>query len=372
MIRAFSRLILVSLRRHKVRATISVAGIGFGVAAMLTIVSIVLGAIGMFQSILANESQYVVFEKDVSDLFFSSVTMDQIHQLRALPMVKRVDPMLVGIVSSPDHPIVTCFGLEATDPRIVKARWLSGDAARFGTETGTIYLGRRAAEFLKASTGQTIPIGKGGFRVAGVFQTENGFEDGGVFMPLAHAQAFFHREGLASVATIKLRNADDGKALKAAVSADLQGLVALENREFNQSYSQFRILNFTSWAVGICSFFLGGMGVANTMLMSVFTRIREIAILRVCGFSKRQVAALIFGEAAVVAGVGTAAGFSIGLLALKTMNAMPQFQGYVQAMIRPDIVGAIIVISFATAFAGSLYPAYFASTIQPADALRFE
>jgi putative ABC transport system permease protein len=372
MIKAFLRLILVSLVRHKIRATISVAGIGFGVAAMLTIVSIVLGAIGMFQSILANESQYVVFEKDVSDLFFSSVTMDQIDKLRLLPMVERVDPMLVGIVSSPDHPIITCFGLEAKDPRVVKAHWLSGDATQFGTGDGGIYLGRRAAEFLKAAVGQSVPIGKTSFRVAGVFQTENGFEDGGVFMSLAHAQDYFHRDGLVSIATVKLRRAEEGKELKNAVAAGFDGLIALENREFNQSYSQFRILNFTSWSVGICSFFLGGMGVANTMLMSVFTRVREIAILRVCGFSRQQIAGLVFGEAAVVAAVGTAVGFSIGFLALKIMNALPQFQGYVQATIRPDILLAIILISFVTAFGGALYPAYFASSIQPAEALRFE
>lgn len=372
MIKAFARLVGVNLRRHKLRSMMSVAGISFGVAAMLMIVSIVLGAIGMFQNILANESQYVVFEKDVSDLFFSSITMEQIRALRELPMVERVDPMLVGIVSSPDHPIVTCFGIEASDPRLRKAHWQSGSAEHFGTEANTIYLGDRAAKFLNASVGQTIPIGKGSFRVGGVFQTSNGFEDGGVFMPLPEAQEFFRRADLVSVATIQLSHENQGSGLKQAIATHFEGLVALEDREFNQSYSQFRILRFTSWAVGICSFLLGGMGVANTMLMSVFTRIREIAILRVCGFSKRQVAGLIFGEAAVIATLGLLGGFAIGVLALVAMNAAPQFQGYVQASIRPEIVLIVVVIAFATALGGSLYPAYFASTIQPADALRFE
>lgn len=368
----FARLILTNLRRHKIRTVISVAGIGFGVAAMLTIVSIVLGAIGMFQSILARESHCVVFEKNVSDLFFSSVKMEQIDALRALPDVDRVDPMLVGIVSSTEHPIITCFGVEADDPLICKAQWLGGDRGRFGEDADTIYLGSRAAEFLKASLGQTIQIGKGQFRVGGVLRTDNGFEDGGVFMPLKLAQDYFHREGLASVGTVKLKDPAKSDAFKMEVAGKFEGLVALENREFNQSYSQFRIMNFTSWAVGICSFLLGGMGVANTMLMSVFTRIREIAILRVCGFSKMQVAALVFGEATVVAGIGLAVGFSVGLLGLRAMNAAPQFQGYVQAVVRPDILAAIAGIAFATALGGALYPAWYASKVQPADALRFE
>ena len=369
---AFSRLTFVNIRRHKVRTLLSVAGIGFGVAAMLTIVSIVLGAIGMFQNILAKESHYVVFEKNVSDLFFSSVKMEQVTALRAMPEVERIDPMLVGIVSSPDHPIITCFGVDSGDSRVTKAHWVSGDPSRFGVEPHTLYLGRRAAEFLNATPGQTLRIGKGEFKVGGILRTDNGFEDGGVFMPIKLAQEYFHREGLASVCTVKLKKPREGSLFKKKVERQFDGLVALENREFNQSYSQFRILNFTSWAVGICAFLLGGMGVANTMLMSVFTRIREIAILRVCGFSKTQVAALVFGEAAIVAGIGVASGFAVGIVGLQAMNAAPQFQGYVQAVIRPDILAAIVAIAFATAFGGALYPAWYASKIQPADALRFE
>jgi putative ABC transport system permease protein len=148
--------------------------------------------------------------------------------------------------------------------------------------------------------------------------------------------------------------------------------VALEDKEFNRSYSQFRILEVTAWAIGVCSFLLGGMGVANTMLMSVFSRVREIAILRVCGFSKIQIAALVFGEAAVLAALGVIVGFAIGIAALKGMNAAPQLQGYVEAVIRPDILAAIAGVALLTAAGGALYPAWFASKIQPAEALRFE
>src|ERR1017187_5723658 len=103
-------LILVNLRRHRIRAIIGVAGIGFGVAAMLTILAIITGAIGMFERILANDSHYLVFERNVSDLFFSSVTTEQVTAVRAEPGVESANPLLFGIVSSPGHPIITCFG----------------------------------------------------------------------------------------------------------------------------------------------------------------------------------------------------------------------------------------------------------------------
>jgi len=365
-------LVFVNLRRHKLRALIGVAGIGFGVAAMLAIISIVNGAIGMFERILAVDSHYLVFERNVSDLFFSSVTGEQVAALRKMPAVASARPLLFGLVSAPGHPVITCFGLEADNPRLTKAKWRTGRPEDFGTVAGGIWLGTRAAEFLGASAGQRLTVGRGDFTVAGIFSTENGFEDGGVFLPLADAQAFFHREGLASVVAIQLRDQAEGPAFKQAAAAAFPGLLALENREFNQSYTQFQILHYTAWAVGLCAFLLGGLGVANTMLLSVFSRIREIAVLRVCGFSRWQVTGLIFGEATAIAAAGLLVGFVLGYAALFVLGHTAEFQGYVQAVIKPGMVGGIVVTALVTAVAGAIYPAWFAAKIQPAEALRYE
>ena len=368
----FLALVFVNLRRHRLRALIGIAGIGFGVAAMLSILSIVNGAIGMFERILAVDSHYLVFEKNVSDLFFSSVTDAQVAAVRALPQVAIAQPLLFGIVSSGDRPIVTCFGLEADNTRLVKARWISGARDDFGRVPGGIWLGTRAAEFLSAGMGDKITVGHSEFTVAGVFQTENGFEDGGVFLPLRTAQEFFSRQGISSIIAIKLRDEAQGAAFKAAVAAAHPKLMALENREFNQSYTQFKILHLTAWAVGICAFLLGGLGVANTMLLSVFSRIREIAVLRVCGFSKGQVAALILGEALMLAALGLVVGLGLGYGALFAFEHTPQFQGYVQAVVKPGMIAGIVFTALFTAVAGAIYPAQYAARIQPAEALRYE
>lgn len=351
---------------------IGVAGIVFGVAGMLTVLSIILGAIGMFEKILSTDSHYLVFEKNVSDLFFSNVHDSSTQSIKALDLVQSAHPILFGIVSSTGKPIITSFGVLKDDPRIKNAEWIQGTSSTFGTDPDHIYLGARAADFLQTKRGDTVPIGKKIFIVGGVLEMSNGFENGGVFMPLDMAQQFFKKEGYSSVVAIKLKDKAEGTTFKKIVEERYPDLIALENQEFSTSYSQFKILTATAWAVGICAFLLGGMGVANTMLMSVFSRIREIAILQVIGFSKLQIATMIFAESTLLAMLGTIGGFIVGFTGLSLMQKMPQLNGYIEPVVQPFILITIIVVALLTSILGAAYPAWHATHIEPAEALRYE
>jgi putative ABC transport system permease protein len=314
----------------------------------------------------------LVFEKNVSDLFFSSVDDDDLARVRAMPEVRTAYPILFGLVATENHPVVTCFGLEAGDPRLVAATWLAGDALQFDRTPDAVVLGERAAEFLGAAFGENVRIGAQEFRVGGVIRTSNGFEDGGVFMPLRLAREFFHRDGVSSIITIKLQDSSHADAMRTRIASEIPYLIALENREFNRSYSQFRILRATSWAVGIAAFLLGGLGVANTMVLSVFVRIRELAILKACGYSPGQVAGLIFGESLAVSAAGALLGLGLGHAAIFTLKHLPWLQGYVMPQIEWPVILAAVFVALLTGVAGAAYPARYAMKIETANALRYE
>lgn len=367
----FLKLIYTNLRRHRIRTFITLAGIAFSVAAMLTVVTILQGAVGMFSSLLSVDSEMVVFEKNISDLFFSSVPDSATQQISSWPMVKKANPVLFGVVTSPGHPLITCFGITADDARLRQAAWLSGSAEKFEA-SDSVVLGERAAGFLNAHAGNDVAIGHGTFHVTGVVRTKNGFEDGGVFMPLGEAQEFFHKQGIASVLTIKLNDKNRNGEFQKCVNAQFPDLIALQDEEFNRSYSQFKILKATAWAVGACGILLGGLGIANTMIMSVFTRIREIAILRVNGFSNAQVGAVILGEASLMALVGSVVGLALGFAAIFALKSMPALHGYVDATLNAPIIGVIVLVTCMTGILGALYPAAYAVRVRPVEALRFE
>lgn len=365
-------LVFTNLRRHRVRTAIGAAGIALGVATMLSVVGLLGGAVNMFERILRSDSEMVVFEKNVSDLFFSNVPVKVAEELADQPFVKAANPVLFTIITAPDRPVVTCFGIRPDDPRLKKGEWLQGNADDFTDERNGVVLGERAAEFLNAKSGGTITLGQGTYPVSGVLRMENGFENGGVFMPLGTCQREFHKEGLCSVITVALSDSNGSDQVKQWIATNHSRLTALENEEFSRSYSQFKIMKTTAWVVGGCAFLLGGLSVTNTMILSVFSRIKELAIARVCGFSRGQVARMIFGESLLVSAIGTVLGWGLSVGGLHVLRAVPQLQGYIDPRVGwLEVAGALSLAAF-TALAGALYPAWYAANLKPAEALRFE
>lgn len=363
-------MIFTNLRRHRVRTAIGATGIALGVATMLSVVGLLGGAVKMFQEILRNDSQLVVFEKNVSDLFFSNVPVGLAAELERQPCVKTALPVLFAVIASAERSIITCFGVQATDGRLKRGKWLQGGVEGF--RDNTVVLGERAAGFLAAKAGGTVTLGQGTYTVAGVVRMENGFENGGVFMPLATCQKAFHKDGLCSVITVAIADGHHLSELREWIAGNHAEFSAMDHDEFSRSYAQFKIIRVTAWVVGGCAFLLGGLSVTNTMILSVFGRIRELAIARVCGFSRGQIARMIFGESLLICALGTVAGWVLSWAVLCGLRAIPQLQGYIEPSLGWAEIAGASCLSALTAMLGAMYPAWYAARLNPAQALRFE
>lgn len=118
--------------------------------------------------------------------------------------------------------------------------------------------------------------------------------------------------------------------------------------------------------LGAVALLVGGVGIANVMVISVLERRAEIGLRRALGATKRHVASQFLGEALLLSGIGGAGGVLLGIGVTAGYSAIKGWTALVPPVAILGGIGAALVIG---AVAG-LYPAIRAARLSPTEALR--
>ncbi|MDX6694619.1 MAG: hypothetical protein QOF02_2222 [Blastocatellia bacterium] len=150
--------------------------------------------------------------------------------------------------------------------------------------------------------------------------------------------------------------------------------------QLEQLRTVFLIINSALGLLGGISLLVASFGIANTMIMSILERTREIGIMKAIGAEDREIKLIFFVEAAVIGFLGGV----IGVLAAWGIDAVanrlayrfllkPQGASYVDFFAIPVYLwlGAIIFAVLVSILA-ALYPAARAARIDPVKALRHD
>ncbi|MEM2221408.1 MAG: FtsX-like permease family protein [Ignisphaera sp.] len=140
-------------------------------------------------------------------------------------------------------------------------------------------------------------------------------------------------------------------------------------------------MNFISFSAGLSAFAVAIAGVAATMITSVIERTREIGVLKALGFTSEHVLAMILMESIIMSIIGGAIGITLGVAGghvLATvgleLRASPETSLMIKA--NPKITIELIIrtlgLTLLIGIMGGIFPAYRASKIPPAVALRYE
>ncbi|MBQ04318.1 hypothetical protein CL673_06375 [Candidatus Bathyarchaeota archaeon] len=120
--------------------------------------------------------------------------------------------------------------------------------------------------------------------------------------------------------------------------------------------------------IAAISLIVAGVGIINTMTVSVMERTREIGVLKAVGAKSRDVLLMFISEAVVTGIFGGVTGSLLGVLLAQVIG------GYINMPPDPSLGLVVFVVSYAvaTSVISGLYPAWRASNLHPVEALRYE
>ncbi|MDE0310917.1 MAG: ABC transporter permease [Caldilineaceae bacterium] len=363
-------MILKNLTRRSVRSGLTLLGIAIGVAAVVALGSIAEGISSNFAMVVGGSSNdLLITQAEAMDPAFSSLDETVGERLLAVPGVERVEPGVYTWVTTPGLPFFLLFGYEigstAMDHyRIVEGKPVSGP--------GQMVIGRRATESIDISVGENLRIHGTPFRVVGIYETGQGIEESGGVVTLEDAQTAAQFERKVSLYEIGLRRGDNTDATIERIEAlhlELK-ISKTSERESNQQYEQ--MMQGFAWGIAAIAIFIGGLGMMNSMVMSVLERTREIGTLRALGWSRWRILWMILGESMSLSALGGIVGVLMGIGLAKLAGTVPGMGVLLQGAFTPEIVTQGFMTALVLGLVGGVYPAWRAAGLRPVEALSYE
>jgi putative ABC transport system permease protein len=228
-------------------------------------------------------------------------------------------------------------------------------------------------------------------KVSGVLTTNNPILDQlGAFAPMPLVDALVQPEGKWSHLAVRLASRADADAVAAELRArlgDARVTTYAQEAEDLLSAQQLRQRMFDILALALMA--ISATGIANTVLMATYERVREIGTLQALGMTRRSLIALFVSEGFLLGVLGAAIGAALGAaivyhysvhgIDLSSWMAKASENGgyenvsfstmlYLESSVRTTV--ASFAFGLTVAVLASVYPAVFASRLSPADSVR--
>ena len=393
-----------SLRSNRLRSSLTMLGVGIGVASVTTILSLgggasnVVGdqvdALGGNIAVirpssakldpLANLSQL----QSPSNFTASTLTDADVAYIRQVPGVTAVAPLMIlgGTVSgdmiAPPETTVVASTPDLQDISQLKIR--SGQFLEPSLRENTAVIGVQTSVNIfgtEQSIGKTVAIRGKAFTVVGILDRINtpinyNNVDFDTAVIINESSARGLNQGNAQIQQINVQTKSIDQ-LQSAVVGINQSLLKthlgetdftiLTGEQIAQPSSQlFYIIAGVTTAIAGISLLVGGIGIMNIMLVSVTERTREIGIRKAVGASNSDIIGQFLIESLILSLGGGIAGYIAGYAGAFIISTFLTFDPLLSWEIAAIAIGISVIIG--TLF--GLYPAIRAARKDPINALR--
>jgi putative ABC transport system permease protein len=230
--------------------------------------------------------------------------------------------------------------------------------------------------FAHANIGDSLQFGKGWWKVVGIFNSGGTAYESEIWGDVNQMNSDFDRQGVFSSAYLRATDPVAAQALKNRVSDDqrlkLDG--ALETEYYEKQTSSGAVIKFIGWLVAIIMAIGSSFAAMNTMYAAVAYRSREIATLRVIGFSRPSILTSFVLEAIMLSLIGAALGIILMLpfngMTTGTSNQVTFSEVVFSLRMTPGVIGTAVLFAMIMGLFGGIFPAWHASRREILASLR--
>ncbi len=391
-----------ALNHQKLRSFLTVLGIIVGISSVILLVGLVQGLKGDVLKQLEDFGPRTIIITPTNPAGGSGFTPSSLAptsgkllekdyaKIKKLPEIKSITKVISGqtTVTFKNQSISSgVYGVEASvfaDTVPVEI-----DSGRFleSNDRHVAGLGWNIADSFdeKPQAQSNIYLAGQKFKVIGVLKkTGNSFApmDNIVFIPFDDAKELFNRSLVKdeiSAIRLTLKEGSDVDAVAAQIEDILMAShrVTKDDKDFGVITAKFinkqfsgvmDLLSLFLAAIASISLIVGGIGISNTMFMSVLERRKEIGTMKAVGASQVEIRNIFLVESAMI---GLAGGF-MGLVVAGAIGGILLYGFNVAFVFDPLAVGGALAFSITVGLVSGTFPAAEAAKIDPIEALRYE
>jgi len=225
-------------------------------------------------------------------------------------------------------------------------------------------------------------------RVGGVLKSTGGNQDYNIYIPMSDMTEMltwsrgtrpnWSRDGYSQVLVIASQDAQTTLNVTNEITA--RGYFALSTNSIVETLnSTFQVIEAVLGGIASIALLVAAIGIANTMIMSVLERTREIGLMKAVGARNRDIMTVFITEAATIGLLGGIAGVIIGaalakLIDLIASSVLSSSGTQISTIIAIPLWLPFFSIGFSMVIGliAGIYPAFRAVQLDPVQALRYE